>query len=111
MWTWPRGQYLMTLGSHKFVLSPRGNGLDAHRTWEAMLVGAIPIVRASALNPLYEVRACVRGAACFCSVWMCGGGAAPRASSLFGLFLDVYGRRSALRRVRLAPRYARCGSP
>ena len=46
--------YLMALGSHKFVLSPRGNGLDAHRTWEALLVGAIPIVRASALNPLYE---------------------------------------------------------
>ena len=46
--------YLMQLGRHRFVLSPRGNGLDAHRTWEALLVGAIPIVRTSALNSLYE---------------------------------------------------------
>jgi len=45
--------YLMALGQHRFVLSPRGNGLDAHRTWEALLVGSIPIVRSSALNPLY----------------------------------------------------------
>ena len=47
-------EYLMQLGKHRFVLSPRGNGLDAHRTWEALLVGAIPIVRSSALNPLYS---------------------------------------------------------
>ena len=46
--------FLMRLGRHRFVLSPRGNGLDAHRTWEALLVGSIPIVRTSALNPLYE---------------------------------------------------------
>lgn len=46
--------YLMKLGQHRFVLSPRGNGLDAHRTWEALLVGSIPIVRSSALNPLYD---------------------------------------------------------
>ena len=38
-------QYLMALGQHRFVLSPRGNGLDAHRTWEALLVGAIPSAR------------------------------------------------------------------
>ena len=46
--------YLDMLGQHRFVLSPRGNGLDAHRTWEALLVGAIPIVRSTALNPLYD---------------------------------------------------------
>ena len=46
--------YLMALGRHRFVLSPRGNGLDAHRTWEALLVGAIPVVRSSALDILYE---------------------------------------------------------
>ena len=32
-------EYLRTLGQHRFVLSPRGNGLDAHRTWEALMVG------------------------------------------------------------------------
>ena len=47
-------QFLHEMGRHRFVLSPRGNGLDAHRTWEAMLVGAIPIVRHSPLHPLYD---------------------------------------------------------
>mgnify|MGYP006095626801 FL=1 len=47
-------QFLQEMGRHRFVLSPRGNGLDAHRTWETMLVGAIPIVRHSPLHPLYD---------------------------------------------------------
>ena len=28
----------------QFVLSPPGNGIDCHRTWEAMYLGAIPVV-------------------------------------------------------------------
>jgi len=47
-------QFLLEMGRHRFVLSPRGNGVDAHRTWEALLVGAIPVVRHTALHPLYE---------------------------------------------------------
>lgn len=47
-------QYLMDLKTSKFVFSPRGNGLDCHRTWEAILMGAIPIVRTSELDPLLE---------------------------------------------------------
>lgn len=47
-------EYLIDLKTSVFVFSPRGNGLDCHRTWEAMLMGAIPIVRASELDPLYE---------------------------------------------------------
>lgn len=31
----------------KFVISPPGNGPDCHRTWEAMYLGAIPIVKKS----------------------------------------------------------------
>ena len=46
--------YLMDLAQSKFVLSPRGNGLDCHRTWEALYMGAIPIVRTSTLDPLFE---------------------------------------------------------
>ena len=38
-------EYLMALGRHRFVISPRGNGLDAHRTWETLLVGSIPSMR------------------------------------------------------------------
>jgi hypothetical protein len=46
--------YLEDMSKSKFVLSPRGNGLDCHRTWEALLMGAIPIVKASSLDPLYK---------------------------------------------------------
>ena len=75
-------QFLEAMGRHRFVLSPRGNGVDAHRTWEAclrvhvaccmlrvrvwarhghgspctlqtLLAGSIPIVRHTALHPLY----------------------------------------------------------
>ncbi len=46
--------YLEDLALSKFVLSPRGNGLDCHRTWEALLMGAIPIVKTSSLDPMYK---------------------------------------------------------
>lgn len=37
-----------------FVISPHGNGLDCHRTWEALCLGCIPIVKTSALDGLWE---------------------------------------------------------
>ena len=40
--------------NYRFVLSPHGNGLDCHRTWEALILGCIPIVRTSALDPMYD---------------------------------------------------------
>lgn len=46
--------YLRDVRESYFVLSPRGNGLDCHRTWEALLMGAIPVVRTSCLDKLYE---------------------------------------------------------
>ena len=46
--------YLNDLLASKFVLSPRGNGIDCHRTWEALLMGAYPIVRSSSLDPMYK---------------------------------------------------------
>ena len=30
--------------NYSFVLSPKGNGVDCHRTWEALCLGCIPIV-------------------------------------------------------------------
>ncbi|CAF0788524.1 unnamed protein product [Adineta steineri] len=45
--------YLEQTGNAKFVLSPPGNGLDCHRTWEALLMGAVPIVLRSGLDPLF----------------------------------------------------------
>lgn len=39
---------------YAFVVSPHGNGLDCHRTWEALMLGCIPIVKTSPLDPLFE---------------------------------------------------------
>ena len=41
-------------GNHSFVMSPHGNGLDCHRTWEALVLGNIPIVKTSPINSVYE---------------------------------------------------------
>ncbi len=46
--------YLNDLKHSRFVLSPRGSGLDCHRTWEALLLGCIPIVITSLLDPIFE---------------------------------------------------------
>ena len=35
---------LQAMASHRFVLCPAGNGVDTHRLWEALYLGAIPIV-------------------------------------------------------------------
>lgn len=46
--------YLKDLASSIFVISPMGNGMDCHRTWEALLVGSIPVVMHSTLDPLFD---------------------------------------------------------
>jgi len=46
--------YLQDLASSKFVLSPTGKGLDCYRTWEALLMGSIPIVQRSAIDELFD---------------------------------------------------------
>jgi hypothetical protein len=37
-----------------FVVSPFGNGLDCHRTWEALCLGCIPIVKSSGIDSLFK---------------------------------------------------------
>jgi hypothetical protein len=39
---------------YAFTLSPQGNGLDCHRTWEALCLGCIPIIKSSGIDPLFE---------------------------------------------------------
>jgi hypothetical protein len=39
--------------TYAFVISPYGNGLDCHRTWEALLLGCFVIVKKGPLDPLY----------------------------------------------------------
>lgn len=50
----PFEEYLIDLDNSVFVLSPRGNGLDCHRTWEVLLAGSIPVVKTSVLDKIYE---------------------------------------------------------
>ena len=37
-----------------FVLSPHGNGYDCHRTWEALALGCVPIVKSSPIDFLFQ---------------------------------------------------------
>lgn len=52
--------YLYKYDSYKkqtdyvFIVSPHGNGLDCHRTWESILLGCIPIVKTSVIDILYD---------------------------------------------------------
>lgn len=43
----PWNDYINDLSQHKFCISPRGNGVDSHRTWECLYLGVIPIVENS----------------------------------------------------------------
>jgi len=38
---------------YQFVISPRGNGLDCHRTWELFLAGSIVITKTSSLDDMF----------------------------------------------------------
>lgn len=49
----PRLQLWREKTDYAFVASPRGVGLDCHRTWESLLLGNIVLVRRSSLDPLY----------------------------------------------------------
>jgi hypothetical protein len=50
----PRLESWNNMIQHKYVISPHGNGLDCHRTWEALALGCIPIVRTSSLDPMFN---------------------------------------------------------
>lgn len=46
--------FINDMARSTFVVSPPGNGIDCHRTWEALYLGAIPLVGASTLNRIFE---------------------------------------------------------
>lgn len=50
----PQEKMFKKMKEHRFVVSPAGNGLDTHATWEALLCGCIPIVPKSDLDELFE---------------------------------------------------------
>ena len=49
----PRTLSWKVMKEYAYVLSPFGNGMDCHRTWEALLCGCIPIVRSSVFDELF----------------------------------------------------------
>lgn len=50
----PFKNFIYEMAKAKFVLSPEGNGIDCHRTWEALYLGAIPVVTHSKLDKLFK---------------------------------------------------------
>lgn len=42
-------EYRARVRESKFVISPPGRGLDCHRTWEAVYLGAVPVVQQGSL--------------------------------------------------------------
>jgi hypothetical protein len=42
------------MAKYKFVISPHGNGLDCHRTWEALALGCFPIIKSSELDDMFQ---------------------------------------------------------
>lgn len=37
-----------------FTISPRGRGMDCHRTWEAILLGSVPLIPDLPINALFQ---------------------------------------------------------
>ena len=50
----PRTHIWDKISESTFVLSPSGMGMDCHRTWEALVLGSIPIVCDSPFTQLFE---------------------------------------------------------
>lgn len=49
----PRRETWAEQSRFRFVFSPLGAGWDCHRTWEALALGAIPVISASPITPLF----------------------------------------------------------
>ena len=51
--------YLKKINNYKFVLCPRGNGIDTHRFTEILFMGSVPIVEKNGLSDLYSKFPCI----------------------------------------------------
>lgn len=45
--------WLRKQAEYKFVISPPGNGIDCHRTFEMILIGAIPVMRSTIIDSVF----------------------------------------------------------
>lgn len=50
----PRSDFWRLIVSSKFIVSPLGAGFDCHRTWEALILGAVPIIRKTTISPVFD---------------------------------------------------------
>ncbi len=50
----PRAQNWALQAQYVFVISPSGVGVDCHRTWEALSLGCIPIVKRYPMSDLFD---------------------------------------------------------
>jgi hypothetical protein len=47
-------RYLENIYNHRYVLCPKGNGMDTHRFWECLYMGTIPVVKKDINNWFYH---------------------------------------------------------
>jgi hypothetical protein len=50
----PFDKYIEYLQTCKFSISPPGRGIDTHRAWESLMVGTIPLMINTTIDPLFE---------------------------------------------------------
>ena len=50
----PIEEYFRDIAEHRYVLCPDGNGIDCFRTWEALYLGSIPIVKRSRVTEQFS---------------------------------------------------------
>jgi hypothetical protein len=50
----PQFEMWLRRGSYTYVLAHHGNGLDCHRSWEALVLGHVLVLQRSSLDKLYE---------------------------------------------------------
>ena len=50
----PRIESWKNQAKYMFVISPEGVGMDCHRTWEALLLGCIPVVKKSNNDEIFD---------------------------------------------------------
>ncbi|MCP3969253.1 MAG: hypothetical protein GY717_02830 [Rhodobacteraceae bacterium] len=50
----PRAESWIRNTGYLFTISPRGQGMDCHRTWEAILLGSVPVIPDLPINRLFQ---------------------------------------------------------
>ena len=50
----PRAEMWHRNAQYFFTISPRGRGMDCHRTWESILLGSVPVIPDLPINSLFQ---------------------------------------------------------